>query len=169
MNGYEKDAGVISCPDGYVCPIVRDGESFTLDNDFVYELNDGDFCPFVYAPHMVRLVNEELKELLETYAEKEWVDFVPVIVRSTNYGDRKYYIVHFLKIYDVVDEENTIYDPPGWIMKLRIDKSKVKNLHVFNSQPHINDLIVSAKLYKDIKRRNLHFGISFVSIQSTNN
>ena len=87
---------------------------------------------------------------------------------SKEYGDKQYYIVHFKKIYDVIDEENTVYDSNGWIIKLRVDYAKVKNLHVFNSQPIINDLIVSTKLYKEIKKRKLNFGVTFGPIYCLN-
>lgn len=76
-------------------------------------------------------------------------------------GTDSNYILHFKKIYDVIDEENSTYDPPGWIIRLRVDYSKVKNLHVFNSKPLANDLIVSTKVYKEIKKRKLNFGTSF--------
>ena len=87
--------------------------------------------------HIVsRLVNEELKELLEEYAEREFVEFIPITVKSKEYGDRQYYIVHFKKIYDVIDEENTVFnDFTGSVIKLRVDYAKVKNLHVFNRSP----------------------------------
>ena len=71
--------------------------------------------------------------------------------------------------YDVIDEENTVFnDFTGSVIKLRVDYAKVKNLHVFNSQPIINDLIVSTKLYKEIKKRKLNFGVTFGPIYCLN-
>ena len=153
MNSYEKEAGSISSPDWDKCPKVLDSEDAILDKDFTYELVNGRYCPYGRGPHGVRLVNEELKELLESYAEKEFIEFIPVIIKSAEYGDRQYYIVHFKKIYDVIDEDNTVFGPTGSVIKLRVDYAKVKNLHVFNSGPYINDLIVSTKVYKEIKKR----------------
>ena len=168
MNGYEKEAGIISSPDRSACPDIRDGEDVVFDKNFVYELQNGKFCPFDYAPHMVRLVDEDLKELLESYAEKEWVEFIPVMIHSKEYGDRQYYIVHFKKVYDVIDKENTVYGPFCSIIKLRVDYAKVKDLHVFNSRPRINDLNVSTKVYKEIKKRKLNFGMTFGIIHCLN-
>ncbi|MDD7304474.1 MAG: hypothetical protein PUG76_08155, partial [Prevotellaceae bacterium] len=121
------------------CPEIYDAEQVKINDDFVYELQDGKYCPFDMGPHWVRLVDEELKELLETYAEKEYTEFIPVMVRSKEYGDRQYYILHFKKIYDVIDKENTVFGYADSIIKLRVDYAKVKNLHVFNSRPLIND------------------------------
>lgn len=168
LNGYEKEAGVISSPEINSCPKIVDGEECIIKEDFVYELQDGRYCSFDRAPNRVRVVDDDLKTLLESYAEKEYVEFIPVIIRSERYGDRQYYIMHFKKIYDVIDEENTVYCPENSIIKLRVDYKKVKDLHVFNSQPLINDLIVSRKVYSEIKRRKLNFGTSFGIIYSVN-
>jgi len=167
-NGYEREAGIISSPDWNVCPIIHDGDGFLHNTDFIYELKDGKFCHYQLGPWGINLVDDELKNILESYAEKEYIDFIPVMVRSKEYGDRQYNIVHFKKIYDVIDEENTVYGPAGNIIKLRVDYAKVKNLHVFNSQPIINDLIISTKVYKDIKKRKLNFGTSFGPIYCLN-
>ena len=160
-NGNEKEPGLIFTPDWDKCPEIWDGEEVKLPNDFIYELQNGKYPPYNRGPHGVNLVNEELKELLEAYAEKEYTEFIPVMVRSKEYGDRQYYILHFKKIYDVIDKENTVYTSVGTIIKLRVDYAKVKNLHVFNSKPLVNDLIVSTKVYKEIKKRKLNFGTSF--------
>jgi hypothetical protein len=162
MNGEDKKAGNISSPNWDLCPNIRDAEEVVINNDFFCELQDGMYPSYDRGPHCVRLVNEELKELLEEYAEPEFTEFIPITVKSKEYGDRQYYIVHFKKIYDVIDEENTVFnDFTGSVIKLRVDYAKVKNLHVFNSQPIINDLIVSTKLYKEIKKRKLNFGVTF--------
>ena len=167
-NGNEKEAGIITSPDWDKCPEIRDAEEVKLNNDFIYELREGKYCPFDRGPHWVRLVDEELKELLEAYAEKEYTEFIPVMVKSQEYGDRQYYILNFKKIYDVIDEENTVYGCPDSIIKLRVDYAKVKDLHVFNCDLLINDLIVSTKVYKEIKKRKLNFGTGFGIIYCLN-
>ena len=168
MNSYEKGAGSFSSPNRTNSPAISDEADVVSNNNLSYELTNGKYCPYGRGPHGVRLVNEELKELLERYAEKEFIEFIPVIVKSAEYGDRQYYIVHFKKIYDVIDEENTVYGPTGSVIKLRVDYAKVKNLHVFNSGPYINDLIVSTKVYKEIKKRKLNFGVSFFIVYCLN-
>ena len=167
-NGYEREAGIITSSDRNVRPIIHDGEEVVINKEYVYELQEGKFCHYHLGPCCINLVDEELKGLLESYAEKEYVEFIPVMVHSKEYGDRQYYVVHFKKIYDVIDEENTIYGPAGNIIKLRVDYAKVKDLHVFNSEPIINDLNISTKVYKEIKKRKLNFGTSFGLIYCLN-
>lgn len=73
--------------------------------------------------------------------------------------------MHFKKIYDVIDKINTIYvKGTDSIIKLRLDYEKVKDLNIFNSQPYINDVIVSETLYKAIKKQKLDFGLEFMPI-----
>ena len=160
-NSYEEKAGNADSPNWHVCPHVYDGEDVDLCKEFVYELKGGEYCPYLMGPWAVNLVDEDLKTLLEEYAEKEYVEFLPVMIHSEQYGDRQYYIVHFTKIYDVIDKEHTVYGPGDSIIKLCVDYNKVKNLHVFNSQPIISDINISAKVYKEIKKRKLDFGTSF--------
>ncbi len=160
-NSYEKEGGIVTSPNCDACPHVYDGEDADLGNEFIYELKDGKYCPYLMGPWGVNLVDEDLRALLEEYAEKEYVEFLPVMIHSEQYGDRQYYVVHFTKIYDVIDKENTVYGPAGNIIKLRVDYNKVKDLHVFNSQPIISDINISAKVYKEIKKRKLGLGTSF--------
>ena len=78
-----------------------------------------------------------------------------------------YYIVHFTKIYDVIDEKNTIYVPgTNAILKLRLDSNKVKGLKIFNSQPGTNNIIVSEDVYRSIKKAKLDAGLIFREIYS---
>lgn len=163
-NAYEEKAGDADSPDWGACPHVYDGEDVERGKVFVYELKGGKYCPYLMGPWTVNLVDENLKTLLDEYVEKEYVEFFPVIVHSKEYGDRQYYIVHFTKIYDVIDKEHTVYGPGDSIIKVCLDYNKVKNLHVFNSQPIISDINISAKVYKEIKKRKLGFGTSFIRI-----
>ena len=167
MNAYEKGAGDIGVQDSDSCPKVADGENVEICPEFSYELEDGEFCHYHLAPFCVNLVDEVLKNLLEEYAEKEFVEFIPVLVKSKEYGDRQYYIVHFKKTYDVIDFANSYCDPPGCVIRMCVDYNKVKNLHVFNSAQSLN-IIVSTKVYKEIKKRKLNFGLSFGIIRCLN-
>ena len=175
MNAYEKDAGNIDVHDSSSSFRVVDGKDIEISPDFFYVLEDGKFCHYHLAPFCVNLVDGILKDLLEEYAEKEFVEFVPVLVKSKEYGDRQYYVMHFKKIYDVVDWENSDCNPPGSVIRLCVDYEKVKNLHVFNSGSYANgmffpanDIIVSTKVYKEIKKRKLNFGLGFGIIRCLN-
>ncbi|EJX04898.1 hypothetical protein EVA_06996, partial [gut metagenome] len=45
---------------------------------------------------------------------------------------------------------------------------KVKELKIFNSQPVINDIIVSKEVYKAIKKNKLDLGLEFMPIYCLN-
>ena len=108
-----------------------------------------------------------MKDLLEKFAEKEFVEFIPVMIKSKEYGDKQYFTVHLKKTYDVIDFVNSYCDPPGCVIRMCVDYNKVKNLHVFNSAQSLN-IIVSTKVYKEIKKRKLNFGLSFGIIRCLN-
>lgn len=167
MNAYEKGAGDIGVQDSDSCPKVVDGENVEISPEFSYELEEGEFCHYHLAPFCVNLVDEVLKNLLEEYAEGQFIEFVPVPVKSKEYGDRQYFIVHFKKTYDVIDFANSYCDPPGYVIRMCVDYEKVKNLHVFNYEQGYN-IIVSTKVYKEIKKRKLNFGLSFGIIRCLN-
>lgn len=86
-------------------------------------------------------------------------------MKSEVYGCRTYYIMYFKKICDVIDTKNTIYvEGTDTILKLRLDYSKVRHLNVFNSQPAINDVIVSGEVRKSIKMNRLDLGLDFMPV-----
>ena len=73
--------------------------------------------------------------------------------------------MHFKKIFDVIDTENTIYvEGTDSVIKLKLDYNKVKELKVFNSQPAINDIIVSDDIRKSIKKNKLDLGLDFMPV-----
>ena len=47
---------------------------------------------------------------------------------------------------------------------LKLDYNKVKDLKVFNSQPAINDIIVSDEVRKSIKKNKLDLGLDFMPV-----
>ena len=167
INAYEDAAGSIDSPNCDFYPKRLDRDDINISDEFIYELNDGMFCHFHMAPHGINLVDSILKDLLEKFAEKEFVEFIPVMIKSKEYGDKQYFTVHFKKTYDVIDFVNSYCDPPGCVIRMCVDYNKVKNLHVFNSAQSPN-IIVSTKVYKEIKKRKLNFGLSFGIIRCLN-
>lgn len=56
-------------------------------------------------------VSEELMELFKSYlTPSEKVDFIPVEVKSDQYGDRTFYIMHFEKVYGEIDKDHSKCD-----------------------------------------------------------
>ncbi|WP_418834074.1 imm11 family protein [Phocaeicola sp.] len=157
VKGNDKIGGVLYAPDNWPYPIAKDGEEVKNWNTLIVKLRDGEYRPFHLCIGGANLVNQEMKELFETFIKNnDDIEFLPVKTVSEIYGDRIYYIMHFKKIFDVIDRKKTIYvEGTDSILKLRLDYDKVKSLNIFNSQPVINDIIVSEQVKKSIKKTNL--------------
>ena len=73
-------------------------------------LEDGEYAHYFFGPGGNPVVSEELKELLEQYVEDfSIINFLPINIVSNEYGDKIYYIVHFNRNMDVIDEASTVY------------------------------------------------------------
>lgn len=166
VKGNDKIGGVLYSPSDWPYPIARDGENVKNWESLIVELKEGAYRPFHMCTGGANLVNEELKILMESYITPESnIEFLPIKAISKEYGNKTYYIIHFKKIHDVIDKTNTIYvTGTDSIIKLRLDYKKVKDLHIFNSQPAISDIIVSESLYKAIKKNKLTLGLDFMPI-----
>lgn len=169
-DGYNKIGGVLYAPSNWPYPIARDGIEVKDWQSLVVELKYGQYRPFHLCIGGANMVSEELKELLESFVQDDPnIEFLPVKAISAEYGDRIYYILHFRKIYDVIDKKNTIYvEGTDSIIKLRVDYEKTKNLKIFNSQPAINDIIVSADIRRAIRKNKLNLGLIFMPIYCMN-
>ena len=166
-QGYDDECGVMYGPSDWPTPIALDGKEVKNWKSLSFELKDGIYCPFHHCVGTVNIVDEDMKGIMEKYVDEDTqVEFLPVKAHSSEYGDKQYYILHFLKIHDVIDEEHTVYfdrDDKDSIIKVAFSCKKVKNLHLFNAQP-VNDVYVSEKLYKEIKKNHLGKGISWWAI-----
>lgn len=165
VKGNDKE-GVLYAPDSWPYPIARDGQEVKNWESLVVELRDGQYRPFHMCIGGANMVNQALKDLLQSYVTSaNDIEFLPVKAISKEYGNQIYYIMHFKKIFDVIDPQNTLYvEGTDTILKLRLDYNKVKSLNVFNSQPVINDIIVSDEVRKSIQKNKLDFGLEFMPI-----
>lgn len=69
------------------------------------------------------------------------------------------------RFFDVIDTKNTLYvEGTDSVIKLKLDYNKVKDLKVFNSQPAINDIIVSDEVRKSIRKNKLDLGLEFMPV-----
>ncbi len=83
-----------------------------------------------------------------------YLEIAGIMVISEQYGNKQYFILHFNIIFDVINTSKTIYvHGTDQIIKVCPDQSKVNGLNIFNSQPVINDVIVSDSLRKKIKSK----------------
>lgn len=165
-KGNDKVGGVLYAPQNWPYPIASDGTNVKNWKELTVSLKDGEYRSFHLCVGGANMVSEEFKKIIEDYAgEDPDLEFLPVKAHSDRYGDRVYYIMHFKKIYDVIDPKNTVYvEGTNSIIKLRLDYQKVKDLYVFNSQPIINDVIISDKIYKAIKQNKLDLGLEFLPV-----
>ena len=167
-NGYDKNAGVLFAPEEWPCPIAVDAMEVENWQNLSVELRNGKYCAFHSCDAGANMVSEDLKNLFLSFiGENENIEFLPVPVISKEYGNRTYYIMHFKIIYDVIDKEKTVYVPgTDIITKVRIDQEKAKGLKVFNTQPAINDVIVSEDVYQAMKKNKFDVGLEFVQVGS---
>lgn len=163
LKGNDK-SGLLYEPNNWPhYPIASDAEPVKDWESLELTLKDGSYSPFNNCVGSANVVTEELKDLIQSFIPSDYeVEFLPVKVTSEEYGDKLCYIMHFTKIFDVIDKENTIYyKDTGVILKKRLDSEKCKNLHLFNTEPYINDVVVSAELKNAIIHQHLDDGIEF--------
>ncbi len=162
-DGYYEPGGVIYASSDIIYPLARDGKPISNWQNLTFTLKDGNYLSYHAVNAGANLVDDELKTRIEEFIPVNYpLEFLPVKVLSEIYGEKQYFIMHFKIIFDVIEPINTVYvDGTKSIIKLCLDYNKVKNLDIFNSQPAINDIIVSDKIRKAIKKRKLDFGIEF--------
>lgn len=165
-DGYYKSGGVLYAPQEAIYPISKDGEVLNCEN-LVFTLKDGNYMPYHAANAGANLIDEQLKTTIEEFINNDYpIEFLPVKAQSEEFGEKQYYIMHFKIIFDVIDPLNTLYVPgTKSIIKLCLDNYKVKDLDIFNSQPAVNDVIVSDRLRKAIIKRKLDIGIEFSQLR----
>lgn len=134
--------------------------------DIIFTLKGGIYVPFMNSDVCANFANEELKLLIEEIIPENYpIEFLPVKTVSENYGHNLYYIIHFTKIFDVIDIQNSVKIPGiNSIVKPWIDYEKAKNLDFFNSIARINGIIVSDNMKRMMKKRNLDLGIEFCPV-----
>ena len=144
VKGNDKKGGVLYSPKSWPYPIAVDGQEVKNWESLVVELKDGIYRPFQLCVGGANMVNQDLKDLLQSFI---------------GYGE------HFKKIFDVIDTKNTLYvEGTDSVIKLKLDYNKVKDLKVFNSQPAINDIIVSDEVRKSIRKNKLDLGLEFMPV-----
>jgi hypothetical protein len=166
VKGNDMVGGVLYSPADWPYPISRDAEPVDNWQSLVVELKDGVYRPFHACTGGANLVSQELRDLLMSFCGNDsCLEFLPIKAISEEFGNKIYYIMHFKKIFDVIDKQNTIYvEGTDSIIKLRLDSNKVNGLKIFNTQPAVNDIIVSEDVYKAIKREKLNLGLDFMQI-----
>jgi len=129
-----------------------------------FTLRDGEYLPLMNSNTIANFANEELKNLIQEIAPNDYpLDFYPIQVKSEEYGNKTYYLIHFRIIFDVIDEKNSVKVGLSYA-KPFIDYEKAKDLDFFNSSHAINIIMVSDKMKKLMQQRKLDAGIDFCKV-----
>lgn len=166
MDGYDKVAGMLFGPESRDFPLANDAQEVPDWQDIVLELRDGEYCPLHFCVKGANVVDDAFKELIESFiGEVDYLEFLPIKAVSPIYGEKRYYIMHFKKIFDVIDKKHSAYIPGTKnLVKLAVDPKKVDGLHIFNSDSYSRAIIVSEQLFKAIKKNKLYMGLDHVVV-----
>ena len=129
-----------------------------------FSLKDGEYLPFMSSNIIANFANDELKNLIQEIVPADYpLDFYPIRVKSEEYGEKTYYLIHFKTIFDVIDEKNSVWIVNS-IAKPWIDYEKAKDLDFFNASYAINTIMVSDKVKKLMQQRKLDIGFDFKKV-----
>ena len=111
------------------------------------------------------IVSQQFKEVVEPYIDYSTdVEFVPVTVSHYKYGERPYYIMHFLRFEDVIDYAKSKimgnFDGTQTGMVPSLKRSLIKDKHLFCIDA-IGNVIISDTLRKVLKKNGISKGLSF--------
>jgi len=161
---FIKGHGVLSAPRGTDSRFGVEVLPVEYWENIEFTLKNGIYLPFMNSNTTANFANEELKDLiLEIVPANYPLNFYPIKVKSEEYGDKTYYLIHFNIIFDVIDEKNSVWIVNS-IAKPFIDYEKAKDLDFFNSKARINGIMVSDKMRKLMKNRKLDTGIEFAKV-----
>lgn len=165
-KGNYKKTGVLFAPDTWPYPIALDGEEVENWQALTVELRDGYYQHFDLCVGGANMISQEMKDLFVSFVgDNPDIEYLPVPVTSEKYGNKTYYILHFKKIYDVMDKAHTVFvEGTDAVIKLALDAKKVEGLKIFNSQPAIRDVIITEDVRRAIKKHKLDEGIDFLPI-----
>lgn len=168
LDGNDKIGGLIYAPKEVKSGFITDANEINESVfDMIFTLQDGNYTHFIGSDIGTNFISAELKQLIEDYIPIDYpLEFIPIQIYSDTYGNKEYFILHFKIIFDVLDVENTIYIPgTSSVIKACLSQTKVENLHIFNSRPVINDVIISEKLRKDMKKFKMNIGIELTQVR----
>ncbi|MCR5130637.1 MAG: hypothetical protein K6C10_04145 [Prevotella sp.] len=167
-RGDDVIGGVLYSPSQWPYPIARDGEKVKNWENLELELRYGKYRDFHLCTGGANVVSESfMNALLPFVKDCSYLEFLPVLAKSTQYGDQQYYIMHFKKVFDVINMKKTMFvEGTDSIIKLVLDREKVKDLPIFNSQPAVNDVIISNDIRKVLIKKHLVLGTDFIPISA---
>lgn len=175
-NGYCKKGGILSASIEYKDLNGRwayDGEPLIELEGVTFHLKAGIYPDYLESDIAGKFVSKELMETLKSYLKPEQnVSFVPFEIKSEEYGNRVYYLVHFDTIHDVIDWANSKFIGIGKtindITVPALDYEKIKGLDVFNWSKYDDSIVVSERVKKEIKKKKLDLAIELSPLWCVN-
>ena len=127
-------------------------EKVTNWKPFVYEIKFGEFPDLVPVINNFRLCSEKLKKIIDGCTSTEdglqWLD--TYVIK----GDEKvkYYILHFCKVYDIANLENSKLTRKGDIIVPAFNKNACDKLNIFTLSGWLNAWFVKENVKKEIEK-----------------
>lgn len=169
IEGCCQKFGILHAFNEEVLPVIQNGEPFNTDCELEFYIEDG--IPGNYhrcdvlrdkGAHFELLqyfiISSELKEIFEKYSSD--VEYIPVRIYTDKEKYVVYYILHFTKYFDVIDDVNSDRINET-ITHLCVHYQKTLDLNLFWYPDYLGDVIISDKVYREIKKNKLTKGIDF--------
>lgn len=160
VNAYEKRCGFL---EKYNTDPIRRTWNEGKINDwdpFTAKLVEGGHGDMYLWYGGDKVISKELKELFESFiSDTDTVSFLPCNIKSEEYGDREYYVLHMNKSYDVADRKLSYLNRiTGDVIMPVLNLDLVKGLDVFELSDS-GYIIVSPRVYRAMKKAKLKLGI----------
>lgn len=155
--------GVLYAPENVDFYFGHPGKPANNYQNIVFELRDGDYGPLMVSNRYVYFINEELKQLLGQVVNKSTpIEFLPMKIKSYDFGDRIYYMAHFTDIMDTINVTASKKVPETDSITIPyVDSDKVKGLDLFNTPAYPRDMVISNRVKQMIKKIHLDNEIRF--------
>jgi len=161
------DLGVAFSPKEWNDRIIKGkrGQSFPVMTFPTLLLQDGGFADY-QASNIGTLCSLKLKTVIEQYkSSNDSVEWFDVDIHSEEYGARRYYFMHFPSVFDVLDEENTVFTGSKRPVIPCFSYRLVKDHHIFAIPGSFTGFIVSNYMREKILEADC-FGLAFYSIET---
>ncbi len=115
----------------------------------IFELREGEYRDHLANDTFSDLCSEEFKNVLDSMkGVSDVIQWLEVDIKSEEHKDRRYYVLHISKYFDVLDKANTLYSAPHLVIKPVLKRSNLGEHKVFGYEGGRNNVIV----VEDIKR-----------------
>jgi len=162
------DLGTAFTPDNWNRRLVKGKRGQSLVGVSLPELilNEGSYTDY-QASDLGEVCSYRLMTIIEkNKSPVDTIEWFDVDIRSSMHGTRKYYFLHFPVIYDVLDNEHTVFieEEPRSVVIPCLSYEKAKNHHIFAFPNSYVGFVVSKYLKDKIMDKDC-IGLDFSPIQ----